>query len=123
MAAFAQFGSDLDPSTQRLLARGARLTELLKQNQYQPMPIEEQVVSIFAGSGGYLDDLPVTDVKRFEVELLEFMRTRYGNLLDTIRDTGQLPEGDALADAVQTFKETFEPSEEVVVVTDEDGEG
>ena len=70
MAAFAQFGSDLDAATQRLLTRGARLTELLKQPQYAPLPVEEQVVSIFAGTRGYLDTLKVADIGRFEAELL-----------------------------------------------------
>jgi F-type H+-transporting ATPase subunit alpha len=123
LEAFATFGSELDKVSAAQLDRGYRLTELLKQNLNSPMPVEEQVVSIFAGTGGYLDDLPVDDVKRFEVELLEFMRTRYGNILDTVRTSGALPEGDALADAVTAFKDLFEPSEEVVVATDEDDEG
>ena len=73
------------------------------------MPVEEQVVSIFAGTGGYLDDIPVADVKRFESELLEYMRTRHPDILDTIRDSGALPEGDELADAVNAFKDQFQP--------------
>ncbi|MEY2406802.1 MAG: F-type H+/Na+-transporting ATPase subunit alpha, partial [Acidimicrobiaceae bacterium] len=120
LEAFATFGSELDKVSAAQLDRGYRLTELLKQNLNSPMPVEEQVVSIFAGSGGYLDDLPVSDVKRFEVELLEFMRTRHAALLETIRTTGALPEGDALADAVNAFKELFQPSEEVVTTTDDD---
>ncbi|MEY2438020.1 MAG: F-type H+/Na+-transporting ATPase subunit alpha, partial [Acidimicrobiaceae bacterium] len=120
LEAFATFGSELDKVSAAQLERGYRLTELLKQNLNSPMPVEEQVVSIFAGSGGYLDDLPVSDVKRFEVELLEFMRTRHAALLETIRTTGALPEGDALADAVNAFKELFQPSEEVVTTTDDD---
>src|SRR5438094_532995 len=76
MAAFAQFGSDLDAATQRLLNRGARLTELLKQPQYSPMPIEEQVVSLYAGMRGYLDKLAVGDVRRFETEALRMMRAK-----------------------------------------------
>ena len=82
MAAFAQFGSDLDASTQRLLNRGARLTELLKQGQYQPMPFEEQVVSIFAGVNGFLDTVPVRDVTRFEASLLAHVRAEHRGLLD-----------------------------------------
>ncbi|MFX7973235.1 F0F1 ATP synthase subunit alpha, partial [Acinetobacter baumannii] len=70
MAAFAQFGSDLDASTQRLLNRGARLTELLKQAQFNPMPFEEQVVSIFAGTNGFIDTVPVPAVTRYEAEML-----------------------------------------------------
>ncbi len=85
MAAFAQFGSDLDAATQRLLNRGARLTELLKQDQYSPMPIEEQVVSIFAGVRGYLDGVDTNDVTRFEQEFLSEMRASHGGILDTLR--------------------------------------
>ncbi|MEC8061192.1 MAG: F0F1 ATP synthase subunit alpha [Pseudomonadota bacterium] len=85
MAAFAQFASDLDASTQRLLARGARLTELLKQPQYTPLPVEEQVISIFAGVRGYLDGIDLRDVGRFEQGLLAEMRAKGGDLLETIR--------------------------------------
>ena len=85
MAAFAQFGSDLDASTQKLLNRGARLTELLKQGQYKPMPFEEQVVSIFAGVNGYLDKVPVKDVTRFEAALLAEARANHADLLTAIR--------------------------------------
>ena len=85
MAAFAQFGSDLDATTQRLLARGARLTELLKQPQYTPCPVEEQVAAIYAGTKGYLDKVAVADVGRFEAEFLRLMRARHKDLLDAIR--------------------------------------
>jgi F-type H+-transporting ATPase subunit alpha len=85
MAAFAQFASDLDASTQRLLSRGARLTELLKQPQYTPLPVEEQVISIFAGVRGYLDGIDLRDVGRFEQGLLAEMRAKGGDLLETIR--------------------------------------
>jgi F-type H+-transporting ATPase subunit alpha len=90
MAAFAQFASDLDASTQRLLNRGARLTELLKQPQYQPMPMEEEVAVIFAGVNGYLDTLKVTDVRRFEEQLLGEVRANGKDILDSIRTTGAL---------------------------------
>ena len=90
LAAFAQFGSDLDAATQKTLARGARLTELLKQPQYAPMVVEEQVVSIFAGTKGYLDGLKVSDIGRFEAELLGLMRSSHKDVLDTIRTTGAL---------------------------------
>jgi len=93
MAAFAQFASDLDASTQRLLARGARLTELLKQGQFSPMPVEEQVVSIFAGVNGYLDKLPVGAVTRFEVELLDAIRDKGADILSTIRTEAALSDG------------------------------
>src|SRR3546814_9613895 len=87
MAAFAQFGSDLDASTQKLLNRGARLTELLKQPQFNPMPMEEQVVSIFAGVNGFLDTVPVNAVTRFESGLLRYVRNAHADVLTTIRDT------------------------------------
>jgi F-type H+-transporting ATPase subunit alpha len=86
MAAFAQFGSDLDAATQRLLNRGARLTELLKQGQYQPMPVEEQVAVIFAGVNGYLDAVPVADVTRFEAGFLSELRGEHGEVLAMIRE-------------------------------------
>jgi F-type H+-transporting ATPase subunit alpha len=85
MAAFAQFGSDLDISTQRLLARGERLTELLKQPQFSPMPVEEEVVVIYSGMRGYLDKLPVNAVRRFEQSLLTAMRGRYADVLAELR--------------------------------------
>ena len=90
MAAFAQFGSDLDASTQRLLNRGQRLTELLKQGQYSPMTMEEQVVSIYCGVRGYLDGISVEAVGRFETEFLNEMRANHADILDTIRTTGDL---------------------------------
>src|SRR5437588_4645724 len=81
MAAFAQFGSDLDASTQKLLNRGARLTELLKQPQYAPMPIEEQVASIYAGTQGFLDSVDVKDVVRYEAAMLSFLRSEKPEIL------------------------------------------
>ncbi|MFI5018715.1 MAG: F0F1 ATP synthase subunit alpha, partial [Dongiales bacterium] len=90
MAAFAQFASDLDASTQRLLARGARLTELLKQGQYQPMPVEEQVVSIFAGVRGYLDGVTVEQINHFETSLLAEVRSRHADVLEAIRSSGEI---------------------------------
>jgi F-type H+-transporting ATPase subunit alpha len=90
MAAFAQFGSDLDQATQRLLNRGARLTELLKQPQFSPLKVEEQVVVIFAGTSGYLDALRVDQVREFETGLLALMRSEHKGLLDQIRDKGEI---------------------------------
>jgi F-type H+-transporting ATPase subunit alpha len=90
MAAFAQFGSDLDAATQRLLNRGARLTELLKQPQFSPLKTEEQVAVIYAGVNGYLDKLPVGRVREFETGLLTLLRSEHKALLDSIRDEGQL---------------------------------
>jgi len=109
MAAFAQFGSDLDAATQRLLARGARLTELLKQPQFSPLQVEEQVVVIFAGTRGYLDPLEVSAVGRFEEDLLRYMRENHSDLLDKIRDEGKLSdelEG-KLKSAIDKFAEHF----------------
>ncbi len=90
MAAFAQFGSDLDAATQRLLNRGSRLTELLKQPQFSPLAVEEQVVAIFAGVRGFLDKLAVSDVGRFEQQLLRLMRARHPDVLAEIRNTKQI---------------------------------
>jgi len=109
MAAFAQFGSDLDASTQRLLNRGARLTELLKQPQYAPMPVEEQVVSIFAGVNGYLDNVPTDAVTRFESALLSHVRSDHGELLGKIRETKTLDDDTAasLKEVIGDFVKTF----------------
>ena len=91
LEAFAMFASDLDPASRAQLARGSRLVELLKQRQYTPYPMEEQVISIFAGTSGLIDDLPVEDVRRFESELLEHLR-REGDILATIRETREFGE-------------------------------
>jgi F-type H+-transporting ATPase subunit alpha len=109
MAAFAQFGSDLDPATQRLLARGVRLTELLKQDQYKPFPVEEQVVSLFAGVRGYLDKLEVSAVRRFEEGVLRDLRAKHPQILAAIRDTGQMSKDTeaALVAAMDAFLKTF----------------
>jgi F-type H+-transporting ATPase subunit alpha len=90
MAAFAQFSSDLDPSTQKMLARGARLTELLKQPQYRPLSVEEQVVSVFAGTRGYLDGLPVDKVGAFEAQLISELKAREPGILEAIRNDRQI---------------------------------
>jgi F-type H+-transporting ATPase subunit alpha len=108
LEAFATFGSELDAVSKAQLERGYRLVELLKQPLNSPMPVEEQVVSIFAGTNGYLDDVPTGDVVRFERELLEFMRSRHGGMLAELRTSG-LPDG--LADVVQTFKDQFAASD------------
>ncbi len=109
LEAFATFGSELDKVSAAQLDRGYRLTELLKQPLNSPMPVEEQVVSIFAGTSGYLDRIPVADVRRFEAELLDHMRTRRADLLEAIRTTGALP--DDMDAAVQEFVNTFETSD------------
>jgi F-type H+/Na+-transporting ATPase subunit alpha len=109
MAAFSQFASDLDASTQKLLARGSRLTELLKQPQYAPMPVEEQVVSIFAGVRGYLDQIEVGKVTKFEQGLLAMVRSKHGDVLKEIREKRELtPDTDKkLAGIVDSFAKTF----------------
>jgi F-type H+-transporting ATPase subunit alpha len=107
LQAFATFGSDLDKVSAAQLARGERLTELLKQPLHAPMPVEEQVVVIFAGSSGALDDVPVDNVQRFEAELLDIFRSRHADLLDDIRKTGQLPAEERMKQAVEDFKADF----------------
>jgi len=108
LEAFAMFASDLDPASRAQLARGSRLVELLKQRQYSPYPMEEQVVAIFAGTSGLLDDVPVEDIRRFERELLEQLR-REGKILTTIRETRQFGDDteQALRDVIDEFKRNF----------------
>jgi len=109
MAAFAQFGSDLDAATQRLLNRGARLTELLKQPQFSPMPFEEQTVSIFAGTNGYIDSVPVDRVTDYEAQMLSFMRAEHAGVLEEIRTTGKFEDDtkNKVVDALKTFAKQF----------------
>ncbi|WP_298303947.1 F0F1 ATP synthase subunit alpha [uncultured Erythrobacter sp.] len=108
MAAFAQFGSDLDASTQKLLNRGARLTELLKQKQFAPMPFEEQTVSIFAGTNGYIDDVAVERVGEYEEQMLAYFRSEHADVLKTIRDSGKFDGAkDATVAALQAFAKQF----------------
>jgi F-type H+/Na+-transporting ATPase subunit alpha len=109
LAAFAQFGSDLDKATQRKLNRGARMVELLKQPQYQPLNVQEQVSILFAGTRGYLDEIPVDDVKKFEAEFLDFMRNSKTDILDTIK-TKQVIDDETegkLRAAIDEFKKGF----------------
>jgi len=109
MEAFAQFGSDLDASTQKLLNRGARLTQLLKQPQFQPMPFEEQTASIFAGTNGYLDNVATGDVSRYEQAMLAYLRSDHPQVLKAIRDSKDL--GDdakkGLVEALDAFAKIF----------------
>jgi F-type H+/Na+-transporting ATPase subunit alpha len=109
MAAFAQFGSDLDKATQAQLARGQRMTELLKQPQYSPLSMEEQVVVLFAGTNGFVDDYPLEVLNRYERELLDFMRTRKKSILDTLRSQGVMDDAmdKDLRDALTEFAKTF----------------
>jgi F-type H+/Na+-transporting ATPase subunit alpha len=121
LEAFAAFASDLDATSKAQLDRGARLVELLKQPQYQPMPVEEQVVSIFLGTGGHLDSVPVEDVRRFETELLDHMRASEEKLLATIRDTQKLSDETAeeLEKVINNFKKGFAATGGGSVVPDE----
>jgi F-type H+-transporting ATPase subunit alpha len=109
MEAFAQFASDLDATTQKMLARGTRLTELLKQPQFSPLPVEEQVVSIFAGTRGYLDTVAVRDVVRFEREMLSTVRSKHADILDAIRTDRELKKDTEakLSSALEHFVKVF----------------
>jgi F-type H+/Na+-transporting ATPase subunit alpha len=113
LEAFAQFGSELDPATQRQLARGQRLVATLNQPQYAPWPFEEQVAAIWAATNGYVDDVPVAQVPRFHEELREMLRAE-GSILDTIRESGDLADETAerLKEQVERFKESFDVEEE-----------
>ncbi|WP_309082097.1 F0F1 ATP synthase subunit alpha [Zhihengliuella sp.] len=108
MQAFAMFASDLDAASKQQLTRGARLMELLKQGQYNPFPVEEQVVSVWAGTNGHLDDIPVADVRRFEGEFLDYLRHRT-SILTTLAETGKIEDStvDALNNAITEFKKGF----------------
>jgi F-type H+/Na+-transporting ATPase subunit alpha len=112
LEAFAAFASDLDAASRAQLDRGARLVELLKQPQYDPFPVEEQVVSIWAGANGHLDDVPVEDVSRFETDFLDYLRRSHAGILQTIRESLALSEDTvtALKDAVEEFRKGFETS-------------
>jgi F-type H+-transporting ATPase subunit alpha len=125
LEAFASFASDLDQASRAQLNRGARLVELLKQPQYAPYPVEEQVASIWAGSNGYLDDVPVEDVRRFEAEFLDYLRHRHSGVLQTIRETRDLSDdtATALKDAIEEFRKTFQTgSGELLAGEDEPAE-
>ena len=109
MAAFAQFGSDLDVSTQKLLSRGERLTELLKQSQYSPCPVEEQVAVIFAGTRGYLDKVEISRIAEFEEKLLQNLRENNPDILDSIKSSGDLSDEtiDSLSKVLDDFVSNF----------------
>ncbi len=121
LESFAAFASDLDETSKKQLARGERLVELLKQPQFSPLPVEEQVVSIFLGTGGHLDSVPVEDVKRFEAELLDHMRASEEKFLDGIRTSGKLGEDDQekLTEIINKFKKGFAATGGESVVPDE----
>ncbi|MCA9485124.1 MAG: F0F1 ATP synthase subunit alpha, partial [Nitrospina sp.] len=109
MAAFAQFGSDLDPATQAQLHRGERLVELLKQGQYKPLNVVQQIISIFSGVRGMIDDIKPADVQRFEAGLLNFLEEKHKDLLDTIAKEKKLDDAteEKLKAAITAFKELF----------------
>jgi F-type H+-transporting ATPase subunit alpha len=121
LESFAAFASDLDATSKAQLERGARLVELLKQPQYRPLPVEEQVVSIFLGTEGHLDSVPVEDVGRFEAELLDHVRASEGDILKQIRETGKLGEdlSEKLVEVINQFKKGFAASDGSSVVPDE----
>jgi F-type H+/Na+-transporting ATPase subunit alpha len=121
LEAFASFASDLDPASRAQLDRGSRLVELLKQPQYSPYPVERQVVSVWAGTNGYLDDVPIEDVRRFEVEFLDELGRSHAGIYDAIRETGDLSEDTivALKDAIDQFRGAFETSSGELLVRDE----
>ncbi|KUP05052.1 ATP F0F1 synthase subunit alpha [Bacillus coahuilensis m2-6] len=107
LEAFAQFGSDLDAATQAKLNRGARTVEVLKQDLNKPLKVEKQVMILYALTRGFLDDIPVADIRRFENEFLSWLDHNHTEVLDTIRTTKGLPEDEKMADAINTFKKTF----------------
>jgi F-type H+/Na+-transporting ATPase subunit alpha len=117
LEAFAQFGSELDQSTQQALSRGERMVATLNQPQYDPWPMEEQVVALYAGVNGYLDEVPVPQVPRFQGELREYMRTE-GSILKEIRETGDLPDelAERLGSEIEKFKQSFSVQEETSLV-------
>ena len=106
MVAFAQFGSDLDASTQQLLNRGAKLTELLKQDQYSPMTVAEQVISVFTGVKGYLDDVDLGKIKKFEKDIIEKIKSEKPEIIENITSSGKLEENTEklLIEIIQEYK-------------------
>jgi F-type H+/Na+-transporting ATPase subunit alpha len=111
LAAFAEFGSELDAASLAQLERGRRVVEVLKQPQFTPVPVEEQVLVLFAVTEGHMDDIPTGDIRRFERELRDYFRGRHTNLLQSIAETGKMPEGDELVEGITEFKQTFEATE------------
>jgi F-type H+-transporting ATPase subunit alpha len=111
MAAFAQFGSDLDQTTQRQLNRGSRLVELLKQGQYEPLPVEKQVVIIFAGTNGFIDDLPLPAIKKYEHELFLFLETKHPEIFADILKKREIDADlrSKMTQALEEFKVIFKP--------------
>ena len=106
MAAFAQFGSDLDAATQKLLNRGSKLTELLKQDQYSPMTVAQQVIAVFSGVNGFLDDVDLSKIKNLEKKIYETVKTSDQTIIDSINNTGKLDENNEkkLFSIIEKFK-------------------
>jgi F-type H+-transporting ATPase subunit alpha len=123
MEAFAMFASDLDATSRRQLDRGQRLVQLLRQPQYSPYPVEDQIVSIWAGTKGHFDDVPVNDVLRFERDFLDYLR-RESKVLDAIRESGLFgdDEAQAVTEALNAFKPTFQTSEGTLLGTEAEAE-
>jgi F-type H+-transporting ATPase subunit alpha len=124
LEAFAEFGSDLDKASQAQLDRGARVVEILKQGQFVPYPVEDEVMSIWAVTNGYLDDIPIENAQQFETEMLEYLHSRHSDLGDTIRDSGKLEDDttERLKSAVSDFKESFTAKVDTVeTVASEEG--
>jgi len=111
LEAFAQFGSDLDEATQRQLNRGQRLVEVLKQGQYQPMNAEKQVAILFAGANGYLDEWPMEAVADYEKQMLEFMESKYPEILSEIKEKNDISDNldEKMRKALDEFKKAFQP--------------
>lgn len=110
LESFAQFGSDLDKATQAKLNRGARTVEVLKQDLHQPLRVEKQVAILYALTRGFLDDVPVEDIRRFEEEFFMYLDQNHKDLLDSIAQTGNLPDDEDMKAAIEGFKRTFAPS-------------
>nr|MDQ3306635.1 F0F1 ATP synthase subunit alpha [Actinomycetota bacterium] len=123
LESFAAFGSELDKVSQAQLDRGYRLTELLKQGLNSPMAVEEQVVSLYAGTRGFLDNVPVSDVARFETELVEWFRTRHSNLLEAIASEGKISDEDAFKKGIEGFAEQFQTEEEAAEEPEAEDQG
>ncbi len=111
LEAFAEFGSELDAASQAQLERGRRVVEVLKQRQFAPVPVEEQVLAIYAVTNGFMDKVPVAETRRFEHELRQYFRTRHADLLDHIARTGELPDEEALKAGISDFSDLFEAEE------------
>ena len=121
LESFAAFASDLDAASKAQLDRGARLVELLKQPQYTPYSVEDQVIAIFLGTGGHLDSVPVEDVARFESELLEHIKGSHSDILDSIRESKKFPEEeqDKVSDIINEFKKGFSATDGSSVAVDD----